>query len=72
MAKQGFRNSEGCSDRGPTDIQRVAPLISAPMNRVMAVRAKKTKNRTTPRRRTCFADSIEMNTTVPIASGSIR
>ena len=33
IAKQGFRNSDGCSDKGPTEIQRVASgriLIGVP------------------------------------------
>ena len=30
IAKVGFRNSEGCMENGPTETQRVAPLISVP------------------------------------------
>ena len=71
IAKQGFRNSEGCSESGPSEIQRVAPLIWTPVTSVSAVSPKKTKNRMTPRRRTCLADSIDTNTTVASASGSM-
>src|SRR2546428_122233 len=38
-AKQGFRNSEGCSESPARSTQRRAPLISCPAKRVTAVSA---------------------------------
>jgi hypothetical protein len=71
IAKQGFRNSEGCSDTGPTSIQRVAPLISMPEPRVIAVNARKNRNSTTPRRRTWRGVNTETAISTAAAAGSI-
>ena len=38
-AKDGLRNSEGCSDRPPTDSHRVAPFTSAPTKSVAGLGA---------------------------------
>ena len=47
MMKVGFRNSDGCSDSGPTRSQRDAPLTSYPTTWVATVASRATPNSAT-------------------------
>ena len=59
MAKQGLRNSEGCSDRPGIGSQRRPPLISTPTTRVAAVSRRPTPKPRMASRRTCRGESRE-------------
>ena len=62
-AKQGFRNSLGCSDSPGNAIQRRAPLISTPITSVSAVSASATRQPASATRLTPRGDSSDTTTT---------
>ena len=68
MAKQGFRNSEGCTERPGSAIQRRAPLISTPTTIVAAVSASAIMQPMIARRRMPRGDSNETATTTAPAA----
>ncbi len=62
-AKQGFRNSDGCTERPGSEIQRRAPLISTPTTMVAAVSASAMTQPMIASRRMPRGDSSETATT---------
>ena len=67
-AKQGFRNSLGCSEMPGSAIQRRAPLISTPITIVAAVSTRAMMQPTIARRRISRGDSRDTATTTAPAS----
>ena len=67
-AKQGFRNSLGCTVMPGRLIQRRAPLISTPFSSVSTVSIRATPQPRIARRRTLRGDSREMPITTSPAS----
>ena len=63
-AKQGLRNSLGCTDINGNAIHRRAPLISIPCTSVNAVAASASRQPSSASRRTLRGDSIEVATTM--------
>jgi hypothetical protein len=57
--RNGFTNSEGCSEKAPSTSQRLAPLTSVPSTRVAASKATATTSPITAKRRIEVDDSIE-------------
>jgi hypothetical protein len=57
--KAGLTNSEGWIETKPTCSQRLAPLISGPMNMVASIRARPTTRITRLARRICFGVRVE-------------
>ena len=68
MAKQGLRNSEGCTERPGSEIQRRAPLISTPITMVAAVSASAMMQPMMARRRMLRGDSSDTATTIAPAA----
>jgi hypothetical protein len=67
-AKQGLRNSDGCTDMSGKAIQRRAPLISMPTTRVEAVSSSAIRQPTIARRRMLRGDISDTPTTMPPAT----
>ena len=66
--KTGLRISDGCTDTGPTSIQRVAPLITGPMKRVETSSPKPRTATTKLTRRTWLTVRKDAATSKPKAS----
>ena len=49
--KAGFRNSDGCSEKPPTSIQRREPLTSTPITSVISIRPTMPANMISDNRR---------------------
>ena len=64
--KAGFMNSDGCSDRPKTSIQRRAPFTSMPTNSVASISTIETTSTISAVRRTCRGVRNE----VPIITAS--
>src|SRR3546814_19003119 len=69
-AKQGLANSEGCSDRPAKLIQRVAPLISAPVINVSTSRTMDASMPRQARRRTQRGVASELDIISAAENGS--
>ncbi len=67
-AKQGLRNSLGCSVMPGSEIQRRAPLISTPATSVIAVSSRAAMQPASASRRTPLGDSSDTLTTTQAAS----
>ena len=67
-AKQGLRNSLGCSEKPGSAIQRRAPLISVPMTSVAAVSTSAMTQPASATRRTPRGDSRLTPTTISPAT----
>ena len=67
-AKQGLRNSLGCTDINGNAIQRRAPLMSTPCTSVQAVARRASAQPTIAVSRTWRGVSIEVPTTIRPAS----
>ena len=68
MVKQGFRNSDGCTDMPGSEIQRRAPLISTPTSMVAAVSASAMRQPMIARRRMPRGESSDTATTIAPAA----
>ncbi len=71
-AKQGLRNSLGCSDMPGSEIQRRAPLISTPATSVSAVSARAATQPASASRRTPLGDSSDTPTTTAAGAAGRR
>ena len=69
--KAGFTNSEGCSEKGPSSSQRLAPLISGPRNRINAIKAMPVTKMTRLARLICLGVRVEAANMMMIAGTSI-
>ena len=69
MTKLGLTNSEGCTDRPPALIHRVAPLISSPTKGIAANRTRATAKFAMASRRMPrgASNDVEIITTKPKA-----